>query len=187
MGVCSHPWIPPRSATVECFLSDGELVCHSCYIYCKHILETENCMSSSEEIVKELRKKQKHLEHGISEPTSECGDSHSEAALKKTALYICKMILNDRAVLFPGVYAKFCQFLPSPGDSISKARVLTYIGNEFGNLLSSICCHKKWAGFFPIPNLTHIHYCHMLLGQILVLMKAISSLKVLIPVHTLIT
>ena len=105
-------------------------------------------MSSSEEIVKELREKQKHLEHGISEPTSECGDSHSEAALKKTALYICKMILNDRAVLFPGVYAKFCQFLPSPGDSISKARVLTYIGNEFGNLLSSICCHKKVGRIF---------------------------------------
>ena len=128
-----------ETLNLECFLSDGELVCHSCYIYCKYILETENCMLSSDEIVKELQEKQKHLEHSISELTSECGDSYIELALKKTALYICKLILNDRAVLFPGVYAKFCQFLPLTADNISKARVLTYIGNEFGNLLSSIC------------------------------------------------
>ena len=49
---------------------------------------------------------------------------------------------------FPGVYAKFCQFLPSTGDSISKLRVLTHIGNEFGNLLSSVCCHKKVGRIF---------------------------------------
>ena len=60
-----------ETLNIECFLSAGELVCHSCYMYCKHILETENCMLSSDEIVKELQEKQKHLEHSISELASE--------------------------------------------------------------------------------------------------------------------
>lgn len=132
----------------ECFLSDGDLVCHSCYRYCKHILQTEGCMLSSDDIIKELQEKERYLEHSVSELTSDSRDSHIELALKKTALYMCKLILNDHAVLFPAVYAKLRKFLPSMEDSVSKARLLTYIGNEFGSLMSSTCCHKRVGRIF---------------------------------------
>ena len=145
----------------DCSLSAGDLVCYSCYKYCKHILETEDCLLSSDEILNELKQKEKQLEKSISELTSESSHSHIDLALRKTALYICKLVLNDHAVLFPESYAKFCQFLPFTETSISKARVLTYIGNEFGNLLSSTCCHKKVGRIFfrtksdPFTLLSH--------------------------------
>ena len=60
-------------------------------------------------------------------------------------------------MLFPESYAKFCQFLPFTEDGV----VLTYIGIEFGNLLSSTCRHKKVGRIFfrtksdPFTLLSH--------------------------------
>ena len=91
----------------ECSLSARDLVCYSCYKYCRHILETNDCMLSSDEILNQLKQKEKQLEQSISKLIPESSCPHIDLALSKTTLYICKLILNDHAVLFPVI----CQVL----------------------------------------------------------------------------
>ena len=74
-------------------------------------------------------------------------------------------MLNDKAFTFPQIYQQFCYFLETVSDdtslSVSRGRVLTYIGNEFGGLISSRCCHKKIGRMFyrtksdPFALLSH--------------------------------
>ena len=44
--------------------------------------------------------------------------------------------------MFPVVYKQFCSYLPNASQNVSKARVLSFLGNQFGGLLSSVCSHK---------------------------------------------
>ena len=46
----------------DCSLSAGDLVCYFCYKYCRHILETNDCMLSSDEILNQLKQEEKQLE-----------------------------------------------------------------------------------------------------------------------------
>jgi len=70
-------------------------------------------------------------------------ESHIELALKKVALYLCQCLLADQAVLLPTLYKCFLSYLPRNIECPSKAQLLTYIGNEFGDLMSSVCHHRK--------------------------------------------
>ncbi len=61
-------------------------------------------------------------------------------------------MLNDQAILFPEIYERFILYLPTNladvSESASKTRVLAYIGNTFGELLSSTYSHRKIGQFF---------------------------------------
>ena len=157
----SQRFLPcPEPQKVEAYLREaldadsffgGDLVCYSCYRYCQQILTSEACTFSSEVIIKNLVDKQKHLESIISTFTPKSSDCYVELALLRTSLYVCKSVLSDRAVLFPVVYKRFCSYLSNTSQStssVSKARVLSFLGNEFGCLVSSVCSHKKIGTMF---------------------------------------
>ena len=83
--------------------------------------------------------------------TSETSESAVLLALNKTALPMCRRIQSDHAVLFPHLYALFLSYLPSNVDnsvSISKHRLLSFLGSEFGDLVSSYCHNKKVGTVF---------------------------------------
>jgi len=75
-------------------------------------------------------------------------ESHIELALKKADLYLCQCLLADQAVLLPTLYKCFRSFLPKNIECPSKAQLLTYIGNEFGDFMSSVCHHRKIGRIF---------------------------------------
>lgn len=53
--------------------------------------------------------------------------------------------------MFPVVYKRFCSYLSNTSQStisVSKARVLSFLGNEFGCLVSSVCSHRKIETMF---------------------------------------
>jgi len=152
----SQRFLPcPEPQKVEAYLREaldadsffgGDLVCYSCYRYCQQILTSEACTFSSEVIIKNLVDKQKHLGSIILTFTPKSSDCYVELAL-----YVCKSVLSDRAVLFPVVYKRFCSYLSNTSQSTSsvlKARVLSFLGNEFSCLVSSVCSHKKIGTMF---------------------------------------
>lgn len=72
-------------------------------------------------------------------------------ALYRTALHACTILAEDQAFLFPEMYKFFAQLLPINIDnaaSISKSRLLTFIGHEFGDLLSCYCSNNKIGKVF---------------------------------------
>ena len=59
--------------------------------------------------------------------------------------------LSDQAFIFPDIYQVFLQFLPDDIDenvSTTKSRLLTFLGNEFGQLLSLFFCNRKIGTIF---------------------------------------
>ncbi len=132
-------------------LSEGDLVCSSCYRYCQHVLNLNPCEITAERVVEQLQEKQALLETQVSSFDPSSNASFVELALLKTAIYLNRNMLKDRALLFPRVYQYFQSCLPDPQNSevcVSKSRVLTYLGNEFGTLVSSTCCHRKIGTVF---------------------------------------
>ena len=78
-------------------------------------------------------------------------DSVVELALHKTALHTCTLLKNDQAFLFPSVYNLFLSYLPAAIDQhvcVSKSRLLTFLGNEFGKLMTSFCHTRKTGTIF---------------------------------------
>jgi len=84
------------------------------------------------------------------------GNTSSQSAkntqLTNTHLYCLSICHNGGlAVLFPVVYKRFCSYLSNTSQStssVSKARVLSFLGNEFGCLVSSVYSHKKIGTMF---------------------------------------
>ena len=78
--------------------------------------------------------------------TCKSGESLVQLALYKSALHTCRVIQTDQAMLFPKLYRFFISQLPNDLEStvcISKYRLLTFTGREFGDLISSFCYNKK--------------------------------------------
>ena len=135
-----------ESTQFEGCLGDGDLVCSQCYRYFTALIKLNVCTLSSEAVVKELKQKQKFLEENISNFKVTNEDSLVTLALLHTALHLCKIVATDNPILFSDIYNHFHSLLPEPLHSdvcVSKSRVLTFIGNEFGDLLSSVCQSKR--------------------------------------------
>ncbi len=119
------------------------MVCYSCYKYCKQLLTSVVCMLSAED-VKELTCKLDHLQCTMQDHVITSTESYIELALIKTALHLCKCLLANQAMLLPTLYKHFLSNIP---NSI-ELRLLTYVGNQFGDLMSSVCHHKKIGRIF---------------------------------------
>ena len=108
--------------------------------------------------------------------------------LYRTALHACELLVSNRAFLFPTMYRHFMDDVADEDVDItdvcvSKSKLLTFLGNEFGNLVSSFCVDKKVGTVFhrtkadmktlltyslhtnsacaPNPNPVDYHYLNM--------------------------
>ncbi len=137
---------------------------------------------SSEEIQVKLESKQRHLEDftenfivDSANGDYDKGEQHVQFALNKAALHVCKIVRLDTAILFPDVHKVFLQHVPCDVDSTvstSKSILLTFLGNEFGELLSSFCCNKKIGTIFHRTNAD----MHVLCGGVPPLNRVTSNL-----------
>ena len=103
-------------------------------------------MLSRDYIISALRSKNAYLTELVNQFFCTTADSFVDLALHKTALYICTGLINDRAFLSHSVYRIFLSYLPEksfPDICISKSRLLTYLGHEFGELFSSFCANRR--------------------------------------------
>ena len=133
-------------------IREGDLLCYNCYKYFTQLLRHTACVLSSEDVLKELKCKENQLKEYILRFTCNSDDSYVELALYKTLL-VCRLISSEQAFLFPTMYRTFLDYLPETlrvSDVIctSKSRLLTFLGNEFGQLLSSFCHHKRTGTVF---------------------------------------
>lgn len=155
-----------ESADFDSSLNESDMVCYSCYKYCKRILDSRDCTLSSEDVIKELTCKQSCVQSYLHDHIPDCLDSGIEVALNKTVVYLCQCLLPDQAVLFPTLYKQFLSYLPESIECPSKARLLTYIGNEFGDLISSVCHHRKIGRiFFRTKSDPYVLLSHALASQ----------------------
>ena len=111
-------------------------------------------MLASEDIILNLKAKKEHLEKVVDEfeyITPEASDI-AECCLYKTALHVCELAASDRPFLFPTMYRKFMQHLSDYDIDfsevcMSKSRLLTFLGNEFGELLT-FCVDRNVGTIF---------------------------------------
>ena len=137
----------------ESHITEGDLLCFKCYKYFNQVIKSGACTLSTAHILAELSAKEVALYETVQSLSNAVGTSESlvQLALYKTALHVCKVIQSDQAILFPNLYKFFCSQLPVDIDStvcISKYRLLTFIGSEFGDLISSFCHNKKTGTVF---------------------------------------
>ena len=71
-----------------------------------------------------------------------------ECCLYKTALHACELAASDHPFLFRTMYRQFMQHLSDYDIDFSevctsKSRLLTFLGNEFGELLTSFCVDRN--------------------------------------------
>ena len=126
-------------------LKEGDMVCSTCYNFFPRLSKSPVCMLSIDYIISALRSKHAYLTELVNQFVCTTADSFVDLALHKTALHMCTGLINDHAFLFPSVYRIFLSYLPEksfPDICISKSRLLTYLGHEFGELLSSFCANR---------------------------------------------
>ena len=163
----------PESQMVELFLKET-VQFNGClrviwFVFCykylvARLINSDPCTLSNEEVVMQLKQKLKCSEETISNFNEEDEHSLVVLALLKTAMHLCKVLASDNTVPFSDIYSCLLSFLPNSLNcdiSVSKSRVLTFIGNEFGDHLSSVCQNKRDGGIF-FRNQTLLIYCHML-------------------------
>ncbi len=78
-------------------VEEGDVVCYNCYMFANRVLKSTACMLSSDSVISQLKAKGKHLEVVLSELQLTSDDSYIELALLKTALYVSKEVLSDKA------------------------------------------------------------------------------------------
>ena len=76
-----------------------------------------------------------------------------ECYLHKTALHACELVTSDHPFLFPTIYRIFMQYISEydidlSGVCVSNSRLLTFLGNEFGELLTSLCVDRSIGTLF---------------------------------------
>ena len=102
-------------------------------------------------VISAFRSKHAYLTELVNQFCYTIADSFVDLTLHKTALHMCTGLINYRAFLFPSVYQIFLSYLPEksfPDICISKSKLLTYLGNEFGELISSFCANRKVGTVF---------------------------------------
>ena len=72
-------------------------------------------------------------------------------------LHACELVASDRPFLFPYIYRLFMQYVSDhdielSSVCVSKSRLLTFIGNEFGELLTTLCINKSIGIVFHRTN-----------------------------------
>lgn len=133
----------------EACLSEDDLLCFKCYKYFNRLLKSEVCTLSNDDILAELKAKEQRLKEVVESIFPDSSDLHVQLALYKTALHACRIVQLDQAFLFPDMYKVFLQLVPCDVTvSTSKSRLLTFLGNEFGDLMTSFCCTKQSGTVF---------------------------------------
>lgn len=133
-------------------IHDGDQICFTCYKFFNQMLKSDVCML---DIVLELRAKKENLEiivHEFEYLTPESSDI-VEWCLYKTALHACELLASDQPFLFPSMYRQFMGYLADydvdfSAVCTSKSRLLTFLGNEFGELLTFFCVDRSIGTVF---------------------------------------
>ena len=63
----------------------------------------------------------------------------------KMALHACELLASDQAFSFPNMYRRFMKYLADYDvdlSGVSKSRLVTFLGNEFGELVTSFCVDR---------------------------------------------
>ena len=142
------------SIEFDAYISEEDVVCFKCYKYLNQVLKSGSCTLSNDHVLAELKSKEVELLEIVQKMSSTiCMTCESvvKLALYKTALHTCRVIRSDHAVRFTDLYRIFQSNLPSNVDSgvcISKYSLLTFLGSEFGDLVSSFCHNKKTGTIF---------------------------------------
>ena len=110
--------------------------------YFNQLLKSGACTLSNAHIQAELDSKERALAEMVQmlTDTNKTSESAVQLALHKTALHVCRVVRSDCAVLFPDLYRLFLSHLhPNLESSVCtfKYKLLTFIGSEFGDLISS--------------------------------------------------
>ena len=134
-------------------IQDGDQVCFQCYRFFNQKLKSSECMLSNEDVVLALKAKKVQFETITSEFQYVTSEPYVQLCLYKTALSTCELLVTDRAFLFPNVYRQFMEYLADGNIDlvevcVSKSRLLTFLGNEFGELLTSFCSNKRVGTVF---------------------------------------
>ena len=69
------------------------------------------------------------------------------------ALSTCELLVTGWAILFPNMYRQFMEYLADGNIDIVGVCVLIFLGNEFGELLTSFCSDKR-IGTVTFPLIT---------------------------------
>ena len=129
-------------------LTVESIVCNSCYLLCKRLLQQSGeDLRSADSIMENLKTKLGDLE----EKMNHCVDS-SELVLLQTALFLGEEMLAHHAVTFPKIYQRYVSLLNRDSqDTVQspKYKVLLFLGKEFGDLMSSSC---------PCPRIGRLLY-----------------------------
>ena len=137
-------------------IEDSNQVCYPCYKFFNQMLKSDVCMLASDDIVLELKAKKESLEKFVYEfectMPSEASDV-VDCCLYKTALHACELVASDYPFLFPTMYRLFTEYLSDYDIDCSevctsKSRLLTFLGNEFGELLTSFCVNRSIGTIF---------------------------------------
>ena len=130
--------------------------CYPCYKFFNQMLKSDVCMLSSGDVVLELKPKKETLErvvHEFQSSTTPEPRDIVEWCLYRTALHACDLVASDHSFLFPSMYKLFMQYLAEcdvdiPDVCVPKSRLLTFLGNEFGELLTSTCVDRSIGTVF---------------------------------------
>ena len=126
-------------------VSSQSVVCNSCYLFCKKLLQQYGDDTiSSESIIDSLNVKVGDLWSRVHE--CQTSGDHSERALLKTALFLGEEMLANHALTFPMIYQKYISLLTKENREalpFPRYKVLLYLGKEFGDLMSSSCPCKR--------------------------------------------
>ena len=92
-----------------------------------------------------LKAKQVELERIVAEFQSTTPESCVKFCLYRTALTACELLASNRVLLFPNnMYRHFMDYVAGEDIdlmdvSVSKSRLLTFLENEFGELIAIFC------------------------------------------------
>ena len=166
----------PEPQTIQMILDgtgDSErcaesVVCNSCYLFCKKLLQQYgDHINSSERIIDSPNVKVGYLRSQVHECRTS-GD-HNEGTLLKTSLFLGEEMLANHALNFPMIYQKYLPFLKKESQEalpFPRYKPLLYLGNEFGNLMS-FCVHvRELVGCCTARNVIHMLCCTMLWVQL---------------------
>lgn len=134
-------------------ISENDLLCYNWYKYLSQLLKSDVCMLSSDDVLQELECKEKYLVDKNSEFLCTSEESYRHCAVYKTALVASRLLSSEQAFVFNTIYHEFVSNIPEDlrkniQASKYKYKLLSFLGSEFGQLLSSFCHHRRTGTVF---------------------------------------
>ena len=138
-----------ETAKFEGSIDVDSVVCPKCTFFLHSVLRAKDASTSAKEVLHGLEEKLQELKLSLlGVATVGTETTNLQVALTKTTVYLAELLLGDKCITFPQIYRKFCLFLLIGSTPPSKCRVLSLVGSEVGEFMSSFCHHKKIGRVF---------------------------------------